>query len=124
MKHLPIGVLVKAAYAEEVIPCYLDHGFESFGLTHWQTTGSIDLAEQAKRVNEQLAGSGATISSLTAFGNPLTGTGDNADKVKSWERLIDRAGLGAVESARLRAKVDLTGFIGEHSKAKGAGTSV
>ncbi|MEK3731007.1 MULTISPECIES: sugar phosphate isomerase/epimerase family protein [Paenibacillus] len=91
MRHLKIGALIKGVYAEEVIPYYLDHGFESFGITYWQTTGDIDLKEQAKRVRELLGGSGAVVSSLTVFGNPLTGTGDNADTLASWERAIDHA---------------------------------
>jgi len=91
MRQLPIGTLIKGVYAEEVIPYFLKHGFESFGITYWQTTGTIDLAEQAKRIREQLGDSGATISSLTVFGNPLTGNGDNADTVASWERAIDHA---------------------------------
>lgn len=104
MKQLPIGTLVKGVYAEEVIPQFLGHGFESFGITYWQTTGTIELAEQAKRVREQLGDSGAIISSLTVFGNPLTGTGDNADTVASWERLIDHAELFGTDL--------VTGFTG------------
>lgn len=104
MMHLPIGALLKAVYAEEVIPHYLAHGFESFGITHWQTTGAIDLAEQAKRVSAQLEGSNASISSLTVFGNPLTGKGDNEDTLKSWERLIDHAHLFSTDL--------VTGFTG------------
>lgn len=91
MKHLPIGALIKGVYAEEVLPAFLEHGFESFGITYWQSTGAIDLKEQARRIKDLLGDSGATVSSLTVFGNPLTGTGDNADTLASWERLIDNA---------------------------------
>nr|WP_156282015.1 sugar phosphate isomerase/epimerase [Paenibacillus sp. NEAU-GSW1] len=88
-----IGTLVGGGDAVRVIPQIASHGFESFSLTFWQTTGSTDLAETAKRVRELSDEYGFTISTIGVFGNPLVQTGDNADTLKSWERLIDHAEL-------------------------------
>ncbi|GIP59644.1 MULTISPECIES: sugar phosphate isomerase/epimerase family protein [Paenibacillus] len=90
---LRIGTLVGGQDAVRVIPQILPHGFESFSLTFWQTTGGIDLAELAKQVREIIDEHGVVISSIGVFGNPLTGEGDNADTLASWERAIDHAHL-------------------------------
>ncbi|WP_055109301.1 sugar phosphate isomerase/epimerase family protein [Paenibacillus ihumii] len=91
--HLRIGTLVNGQDAVRVIPQILPHGFESFSLTFWQTTGGIDLAELAKQVREIVDEHDVVISSIGVFGNPLTGEGDNADTLASWERAIDHAQL-------------------------------
>ena len=104
MDNIRIGTLVGGADAARVIPQILPHGFESFSLTFWQTTGGADLAELAKKVNGALEGSGAVISSLSVFGNPLTGAGANADTLTSWERVIDAAQLFGADI--------VTGFTG------------
>lgn len=90
---LRIGTLVGGQDAVRVIPQILPHGFESFSLTFWQTTGGIDLAELAKQIREIVDKHGVVISSIGVFGNPLTGEGDNADTLASWERAIDHAHL-------------------------------
>jgi len=81
-----------------IIPQILPHGFESFGLTFWQTTGGVDLAEMAKKVKEILIGEDVIISCLSIFGNPLTGEGDNADSLASWKRLIDNWSIALLMS--------------------------
>ncbi|GLX71237.1 sugar phosphate isomerase/epimerase family protein [Paenibacillus glycanilyticus] len=94
MNHLlRIGTLVGGGDAVRVIPQIAPHGFESYSLTFWQTTGSTDLVETAKRVRELSDEFGFIISTVGIFGNPLTGAGDNADTLASWERLIDHAHL-------------------------------
>lgn len=90
---LRMGTLVSGGDAVRIIPQIAEHGFESYSLTFWQTTGKTDLIETAKQVNEIVAQHGAVISSVGVFGNPLTGTGDNQDTLASWERLIDHAHL-------------------------------
>lgn len=92
-KLLRIGTLVGGGDAVRVIPQIAPHGFESFGLTFWQTTGATDLVETAKRVRELQAEHDFIVSTLGIFGNPLTGEGSNADTLASWERLIDHAHL-------------------------------
>lgn len=90
---LRIGTLIGGGDAVRVIPQIAPHGFESFSLTFWQTTGTTDLVETAKRVRELQAEHGFIVSTLGIFGNPLTGEGGNADTLASWERLIDHAHL-------------------------------
>lgn len=94
-KHtgIRIGTLVGGDDAARVIPQIAPYGFESFNLTYWQTTGGADLAETAKRVREAIGDRDIVISAVSVFGNPLTGHGDNADTLASWERLIDHAHL-------------------------------
>ncbi|MDI9497147.1 MAG: sugar phosphate isomerase/epimerase [Bacillota bacterium] len=91
MKQIRIGTLVSGGDALRVIPQLLPHGFESFALTFWQTTGDTDLGELARRLREILEPAGVIVSALSIFGNPLTGTGRNSDTLASWERLIDAA---------------------------------
>jgi len=105
MEHfLRIGTLVGGGDADSIIPQIVRHGFESFNLTFWQTTGETDLAEMAKRVQNLAEEYGFVISALSIFGNPLTGAGDNADTLASWERLIDHAHLFGTDL--------VTGFTG------------
>ncbi|RXZ79706.1 sugar phosphate isomerase/epimerase [Paenibacillaceae bacterium] len=111
MKQIRIGTLVNGGDAERVLPQIIPLGFESFSLTFWQTTGKTDLSEQAKRIKELLAPHNIVISSLGVFGNPLTGTGDDADTLASWERLIDHAeafgtGLVAGFTGRVPGSID------------------
>lgn len=90
---LRIGTLVGGGNADHVIPQIVQHGFESFNLTFWQTTGSTDLAEMAKRVRALADEHDFVVPAVSVFGNPLTGEGNNADTLASWERLIDHAHL-------------------------------
>lgn len=91
MTSIKIGTLVGGHNAAKIIPQIIPHGFESFGLTFWQSTGDADLRELAKQVREHTDPRGIPISTLGIFGNPLTGEGGNADTLASWERLIDAA---------------------------------
>lgn len=89
--QIRIGTLVNGGDAVRVLPQIIPHGFESFALTFWQSTRGADLGEIAKQVREILEPHDIIISCLSIFGNPLTGTGDDADTLASWERLIDHA---------------------------------
>ena len=93
MENIRIGTMVDGRDAVRVLPQLAPHGFECYSLTFWQTTGDTDLAETARRVRDIVAEQNVTISSLGIFGNPLTGEGDHADTLASWERLIDHAHL-------------------------------
>lgn len=105
-----IGTLVSGAgdpagYIKQLLP----HGFESFSLTFWQTLGSVDLKRLAGRVNETLSGSGAVISSVAVFGNPLEREETDLETLKGWEALIDNAHLFGADvvagfTGRLRDK--------------------
>lgn len=91
MEQIRIGTLVGGTDAPRILPQIIPHGFESFGLTFWQTTGQTDLSELAKQVREIADAHDVVISHVGIFGNPLTGADNNADTLASWERLIDHA---------------------------------
>jgi len=101
---IPIGTLITGGKAPDLIPKLVPHGFESFSLTFWQTTGDADMPELAKRVREAVSDTGVVISTVSIFGNPLTGHGSNADTLASWERCIDHARLFGADM--------VTGFTG------------
>ncbi len=91
-KDIRIGTLVGAGKnAGEYIRQILPHGFESFSLTFWQTTKGVDFKKLAKDVEAALDGSGAVISSLSAFGNPLETTPIDKETVDAWKQCIDHA---------------------------------
>ena len=93
-EQIRIGTLVGAGMnSPDYIRQILAHGFESFQLTFWQTTEKVDFEKLAGEINTVLDGSGAIISSLGIFGNPLeTEEGDIAT-LEGWKRCIDNAHL-------------------------------
>ena len=106
-----IGTLVNglqndpAGYIRQILP----HGFESFSVTFWQTTGDKDLKKMADQIRKVLDGSGAVVSSVGIFGNPLETGEIDRKTVKSWEKLIDNAHLFGTDivagfAGRLRGK--------------------
>jgi sugar phosphate isomerase/epimerase len=74
-------------YIREILP----HGFESFEISFWQTIGDCDLDRLAKETLEVLEGSGAIVSSVGLYGNPLKEDDEGAAARDGWERLIDAA---------------------------------
>lgn len=109
-QDIRIGTLVQGGektpdYIRQILP----HGFESFSITFWQTIGATDLQRLAKEVRKVLEGSGAVISTLSVFGNPLETQPLDLETVKSWEKLIDSAHLFGTDivtgfTGRLRGK--------------------
>lgn len=83
------GLKDPCGYIRQILP----HGFESFTLMFWQTTGDTDIKKLAKDVNATLEGTGVVISSLGIFGNPLETGEIDRKTVKGWEKLIDNAHL-------------------------------
>jgi sugar phosphate isomerase/epimerase len=89
-----IGTLVSgngdpASYIRQIV----HHGFESFSITFWQTLGDADLNAMAKQVKHALGDSGAIISCIGVFGNPL-GVNEVDEQTRAgWRRLIDAAPL-------------------------------
>lgn len=89
-----IGTLVSGSkQAADYIRQILPHGFESFSITFWQTTEDVDFKRLAAEVNEALAGSGAVVSSLACFGNPLEKQPKDLATLKGFQRCIDNAHL-------------------------------
>ncbi|MBU4201377.1 MAG: sugar phosphate isomerase/epimerase [Verrucomicrobia bacterium] len=89
-----IGTLVSAGMkSAEYIRQILPYGFESFSLTFWQTTKGIDWKKLAAEVNDILAGSGAVVSSLGVFGNPLETEPKDKETLQGLKEAIDNAHL-------------------------------
>ena len=93
-EKIRIGTLVNggagtASYIRQILP----HGFESFQITFWQTLGDTNLQKLAQEVKESLGDSGAIISSLGVFGNPLGEREIDAQTRDGWEKAIDAAAL-------------------------------
>jgi sugar phosphate isomerase/epimerase len=104
-QDIRIGTLVQGGektpdYIRQILP----YGFESFSITFWQTIGATDLKRLAKEVRKVLEGSGAVISTVSVFGNPLETQPLDLETVRSWEKLID--------SAHLFGTSVVTGFAG------------
>ncbi len=94
LEAIRIGTLVSgttntASYIQQILP----HGFESFQITFWRTIGDVDLPAKAREVAEVLDGSGAIISSLGIFGNPLETDPEDLATLESWKKCIDHAHL-------------------------------
>lgn len=88
-----IGTLVGANknvkdYLKQILP----HGFESISLTFWQTLGNCNLKRLATEVKEVLGDSGAIVSCLSIFGNPLMDDEKARETRQGWQKLIDAAG--------------------------------
>lgn len=89
-----IGTLVNKgqdspAYIRQILP----HGFESFSITFWQELANTDLERLAREVREVLGDSGAVVSSLGMFGNPLGDNPIDNNTRDGWAKLIDAAHL-------------------------------
>ena len=76
-------------YIEQILP----HGFESFQLSFWQHIRGIDFGELSDNCARVLAGSGAVISALAVFGNPMETEEGDVETLRAWESAIDNASL-------------------------------
>jgi sugar phosphate isomerase/epimerase len=79
--------------APEFIRQVLPYGFECFAINFWQRLGDTNLKKMADEVKRVLDGSGATISCLAAFGNPLMNRPIDAETRDAWKQCIDNAHL-------------------------------
>lgn len=77
----------------EIIKTLLPYGFESFQLNFWQETGDQDIKLIAEQVKEALGDSGAVISSLGMFGNPLGDEPIDERTREGWEACLDHVHL-------------------------------
>jgi len=105
VKGTPEGNLSPAQYIAQILP----HGFESFSLMFWQTLGDTDFKRLAGEVKEALGNSGAVISSLGMFGNPLETQPLDRETADGFTTLIDHAHLFGTDivcgfAGRLRGK--------------------
>jgi len=89
-----IGTLASGSpAATEYLRQILPHGFESFSITFWETCLETDLKKLAADIHRVLDGSGAVVSSVSVYGNPLMDHEKGKTTRESWKRLIDAAGL-------------------------------
>jgi sugar phosphate isomerase/epimerase len=87
-----IGTLVGAGMkAAKYISQIKAHGFESYSLTFWQTKEGVDWDRLAGEVKAEISDSGAVVSSLAVFGNPLEDGEKDKATLKGWEEAIDNA---------------------------------
>ena len=109
-QDIRIGTMVKGnATSAEYIRQILPHGFECFEIMFWQTIGDVDLERLADKLKEALGDSGAIISAMNIFGNPLEMQEAALETLRCWERLIDNAHLFGTDlvagfTGRLRGK--------------------
>jgi sugar phosphate isomerase/epimerase len=105
-----IGTLVKGNdTTAQTIETIVGHGFESFQIMFWKTLGGVDLDAMAARVLEVLDGTGAVVSSVAIFCNPLESGDEDVAGLRDWETLIDKAHLFGTDlvcgfTGRLRGK--------------------
>lgn len=94
-QDIRIGTMVEgstdpAGYIRQILP----YGFESFQIKFWETLGGTDLKRIAGQIKEALAGSGAVVSALGIYGNPLDPSSPKQkETVAAWEKCIDSAKL-------------------------------
>lgn len=68
-----VGTVIRnAASAPALIPFFLEHGFESFQLAFRGDLGSVRLGDLALACRDALGDSGAAVSALGVYGNPIT----------------------------------------------------
>jgi len=74
-------------YIEQILP----HGFESFQLSFWQHVREVDFGKLSDACARVLEGSGAVISALAVFGNPMETEEGDRETLRAWEAAIDNA---------------------------------
>ncbi|HBQ63423.1 MAG TPA: sugar phosphate isomerase [Clostridiales bacterium] len=104
MGLIPIGTLVSAKDALQLLPRVIPLGFECFSITFWQDLGGQDLKETAARIREILDPAGLPVSCISIFSNPLTDDPAGQQAIRAWEALIDAASLFGTDL--------VTGFTG------------
>ncbi len=107
--YIRIGTLVRANGAAGYIKQILPHGFESFSITFGSDASDINMKSFADEINSALSNSGAVISSLGVYGNPLEAEDGDKKTLESWQLLIENAhlfdaGIIAGFTGRLRGK--------------------
>ncbi len=95
-QDIRIGTMAgKQAKTAEYIKSLIPYGFETFEINFWQKIDpDVNLKKLAKEVNAVLEGTGATITSLAMFGNPLDPhAGNHKETLAGWKACIDNAHL-------------------------------
>lgn len=105
-EDIRIGTLINGlgVNPSENIRQILAHGFESFSITFGRHLQGVNLKKLAPRVLDVLGDSGAVISSLNIYGNPLESGSEARKTVASFKE--------AIEAAPLFGTNLITGFAG------------
>lgn len=92
LHDIRIGTLVGGgADTVDKLKFLLPHGFESFSITFWQHLGDTQLPRLAEQVRRTIDGTGAVISTIGVFGNPLETGEIDLKTLAGWEAAIDHA---------------------------------
>jgi sugar phosphate isomerase/epimerase len=83
--HTDIRIGSMAPAKPEYLQQVVGHGFESFELNWWQHVNEPNLKKTAEDCLRILDGTGAIVSSIGVYGNPLI----DKKTAKDWARLID-----------------------------------
>ncbi|MEX0330768.1 MAG: sugar phosphate isomerase/epimerase family protein [Puniceicoccaceae bacterium] len=104
-QDIRIGTLAgKGTDTTDYIKSILPLGFESFQINFWESLQGVDLPTLADELKPVLEGSGAVISSISPFGNPLGEKPEDETLRQAWEQCIDHAHLFGTDL--------VTGFTG------------
>ena len=110
LHSIKIGVMASGGPgAGDNIRRLIGLGFESFEVNFWQTLGKTDLKRLAVEIKDALGTSGAVVSSVGIYGNPLETKPTDRETLRGWEKLIDGARLFGCDvvcgfTGRLRGK--------------------
>ena len=86
-----LGTLIRAEEGAVAIRRLRSHGFESYALNFGPRPFTLELSRLADDVRAALAGSGAVISALSFYGNPLAPDAAGRAARRCWRQLIDMA---------------------------------
>ena len=93
-ENIRIGTIVKGgASSASYIRQINRHGFESYSIMFWQDCGISDWSSFAAEIMEAVKESGAVISSLGIFGNPLENGEMDLKTLQGWKDCIRHAAL-------------------------------
>ncbi|MCX6998615.1 MAG: sugar phosphate isomerase/epimerase [Kiritimatiellaeota bacterium] len=86
-----IGTLIRAEDGAAAIRRLRPRGFECFAVNFGPRPFDLDLSRLADEVRAALVGSGAVVSALSFYGNPLAPGAAGRVAVRCWRQLIDFA---------------------------------
>ena len=89
MEQIKIGTCIPGKLAEKWLPAMKNYDFECFAVNFHMTYGGIDIRELAPKVQEILAGTGKTVTTLGYYCNAL----ENESQRRDLEYAIDNAHL-------------------------------
>ena len=91
MEQIKIGTCIPGKLAEKWLPAMKNYDFECFAVNFHMTYGGIDIRELAPKVQDILAGTGKTVTTLGYYCNAL----ENESQRRDLEYAIDNAHLSA-----------------------------